>query len=275
MSRLLINEPPLMVLPSLAVKIGLNEAMFIQQLHYLLQVSNNERDGQLWAYNSYDEWAAIFPFWSVATIKRIISNLIKANLIKATSQYNRMKMDRTNWYTIDYDALDNMSRSLGQNDTSIGSNCTNGEDQNAPMSLDQIDPTNNHKNKTTAKTTNKREGQAPTQPKFNALQELIKRGADKQYAKDLISNRKTRRLAVLTLSIIDHMQKEAAKVGLSIAEVVELCAMKGWGGFEARYYQESRPTKVSNHDLSKQDYSKDENIIPKWMLDLEVQENKS
>jgi len=34
MSNLLIQEVPLMVLPTLATKIGLNEAMFLQQLHY-------------------------------------------------------------------------------------------------------------------------------------------------------------------------------------------------------------------------------------------------
>lgn len=110
--------------------------------------------------------------------------------------------------------------------------------------------------------------------KFSGLNELIKRGADKQRAKDLISNRKTRRLAVLTLSIVDHMETEANKAGLSLAEVVELCSKKGWGGFEARYYQESKPAKTSSHDLSKQDYSKDKPIIPKWMLDLDAQEVK-
>ena len=33
---LLISEPPLQVLPSLAVKIGLNEAIVLQQIHYWL-----------------------------------------------------------------------------------------------------------------------------------------------------------------------------------------------------------------------------------------------
>ena len=34
MSKLLINEHPLQVLPSLATKIGLNEAIVLQQIHY-------------------------------------------------------------------------------------------------------------------------------------------------------------------------------------------------------------------------------------------------
>jgi hypothetical protein len=34
MSKLLIDEPPLQVLPTLAVRLGLEEAIFLQQLHY-------------------------------------------------------------------------------------------------------------------------------------------------------------------------------------------------------------------------------------------------
>ena len=42
MSRLLINENPLQVLPTLAVKIGLNEAMILQQMHYWLNAYHNK-----------------------------------------------------------------------------------------------------------------------------------------------------------------------------------------------------------------------------------------
>ena len=61
-SRLLITEPPLLVLPSLAIAIGLNEAIFLQQLHYWLQQAGKERDGRRWIYNTYDEWHAPAPF---------------------------------------------------------------------------------------------------------------------------------------------------------------------------------------------------------------------
>lgn len=48
MSKLLIEEPPLQVLPSLAVTIGLNEAIIIQQIHYWLRDSRNgiEHEGR-------------------------------------------------------------------------------------------------------------------------------------------------------------------------------------------------------------------------------------
>ena len=63
MSDLLINEPPLQVLPSLACAVGLNEALILQQFHYWLQHSNNIKDGHKWIYNSYQEWHKQFPFW--------------------------------------------------------------------------------------------------------------------------------------------------------------------------------------------------------------------
>jgi hypothetical protein len=110
-SRLLIAEPPLMVLPSLAALIGLNEAIFLQQLHYWLQKSGNERDGRLWVYNTYEEWLAQFPFWSKATLRRIVNGLEESGLVLSSSAYNQSKIDRTKWYSLDYDALDRLPES--------------------------------------------------------------------------------------------------------------------------------------------------------------------
>ncbi|MDQ1000403.1 hypothetical protein QFZ28_000803 [Neobacillus niacini] len=42
MSTLLINEAPLMIVPSLAVKIGMNEAVVLQQIHYWLSISKHK-----------------------------------------------------------------------------------------------------------------------------------------------------------------------------------------------------------------------------------------
>ena len=46
MGNLLINEPPLQVLPSLAAKIGLDNAIFIQQLHYWLLIIKHLTNGK-------------------------------------------------------------------------------------------------------------------------------------------------------------------------------------------------------------------------------------
>lgn len=119
-TKLLIPEPPLQVLPSLAVAIGLNEAIVLQQLHYWLNKSKHEEEGHRWVYNSYESWHLHFPFWSICTIKRIIHNLEKQGLV-ISGNFNVVKMDKTKWYRIDYEKI----QSLYQVDTTIVSSCTN------------------------------------------------------------------------------------------------------------------------------------------------------
>ncbi len=147
MSNLLINEPPLQVLPSLAKAIGLNEAIVLQQIHYWISNPKigKEYDGMRWVYNSVREWQEDnFPFWSQATIKRALASLREQGIVSAEN-LNRAEYDRTLWYTINYKAL-------GQIDQTIGSNCTNGKGQSDLMekvNLTQPIP------ETTQETTNK------------------------------------------------------------------------------------------------------------------------
>lgn len=143
MSKLLINEQPLQVLPSLAQKIGLNEAIVLQQIHWLLNCSKHQINGRAWLYNTYEQWQENhFPFWSVETVKRTILSLEKQGLLLSTTSFNRMKVDKTKWYSIDYVVLmgldyptEDFTRPSGQNDPSSRSNC--------PDVTGQIDPTNN------------------------------------------------------------------------------------------------------------------------------------
>jgi hypothetical protein len=108
MPRLLLNEYPLVILPSLAVKIGLNEAIFLQQLHYWLQKSDHEIDGYKWVYNTYEDWQKQLPFFCLRTIKTIVSSLVKRGLIICRKLGND-KRNRTNWYAINYELLHNAS----------------------------------------------------------------------------------------------------------------------------------------------------------------------
>jgi hypothetical protein len=107
--KLLIPDNPLQVLPRLAVKIGLNEALILQQVHYWIcnPLNRNIREERVWVYNTYDQWGEQFPFWSYDTIKRTINSLeIKRLLI--SGEFNKSPTDRTKWYTIDYDVLNDL-----------------------------------------------------------------------------------------------------------------------------------------------------------------------
>ncbi|WP_346216875.1 DnaD domain protein [Caldifermentibacillus hisashii] len=127
MSKLLINESPILVLPTLAKKIGLNQALFIQQLHYWLADSKHTYDGYQWVYNTYEDWHRQFPFWSTSTIRRIIGKLEREGLI-VSGNYNRFKMDKTKWYRINYEYLE----SLMDEDAQLSDLCSKRTDTSDP-----------------------------------------------------------------------------------------------------------------------------------------------
>jgi hypothetical protein len=112
-SNLLINEPPLMVLPTLAAKIGLNEAIILQQIHYWIDPRGNKnlREGRHWVYNSYKDWKKQFPFWAERTLQRAILSLEKLKLIMS-SNFSKNPLDKTKWYTINYDELSIISKGV-------------------------------------------------------------------------------------------------------------------------------------------------------------------
>lgn len=102
-SNLLIDDEPLQVLPKLAVAIGLDEAIVVQQLHYWLnpkRKSGKIINGRRWIYNTYAEWRETnFPFWSEIHIKRTFLILEKCGIIvscQPEGAFSRRKYYRIN-----------------------------------------------------------------------------------------------------------------------------------------------------------------------------------
>lgn len=102
-SNLLIDDEPLQVLPKLAVAIGLDEAIVVQQLHYWLnpkRKAGKVLNGKRWIYNTYAEWRETnFPFWSEIHIKRIFLILEKCGIIiscQPEGRFSRRKYYRLN-----------------------------------------------------------------------------------------------------------------------------------------------------------------------------------
>ena len=137
----LINEQPLLVSPSLAVAIGLPEAMILQQLHFWLQTNPHIQNGKPYVYNTYKQWQVKFPFWSWETMKRSLLHLEKLGIVEA-SNFNRNPIDKTKWYTINYEKLheidlpstaknepsmDNFEPSTAKNEPSIRQNLADGQ----------------------------------------------------------------------------------------------------------------------------------------------------
>lgn len=108
-SSLLIEDYPLLVSPTLAKEIGLSDAIVLQQVHFWISKRRHFEEGRYWVYNTYEGWQEQFPFWSVSTIKRTLVRLEESGLL-ITANYNKMKIDRTKWYTVDYDKLDDLAK---------------------------------------------------------------------------------------------------------------------------------------------------------------------
>lgn len=123
-TRLLLDKKSLIVVNTeLAVLIGLNEAIVLQQLHYWLEKNEDEnrnfRDARYWTYNTVEEWQQKdFPFLSVRTIRRVLDRLEGLGLLVTLQPGGS---DRTKHYSIDYRELNQLlderrdaSRSTGQ-----------------------------------------------------------------------------------------------------------------------------------------------------------------
>lgn len=110
-SSLLIDDLPLQLLPRLAVKIGLNEAVILQQIHFLLKMAKGGREisGHKWVWNTIEAWRSeCFPFFSTRTIERAIKNLEDKKLLLSCQPDGRMS--RKKYYRVNYDALERLNR---------------------------------------------------------------------------------------------------------------------------------------------------------------------
>ncbi|WBV23011.1 conserved phage C-terminal domain-containing protein [Pantoea piersonii] len=136
---LLLKVKPLVISPELACRIGLNEAIVLQQICYWLEdtTSGVEHDGRRWVYNTIDEWTEQFPFWSGKTVKRAISSLKAMGLIYV-EQLKKNQHDQTNFYAINHanpllTDRDNLSPSRR-------TNCPSPKGQSVPMDKANLSP---------------------------------------------------------------------------------------------------------------------------------------
>lgn len=113
----LLDEPPIMVYPSLAKAIGINQAIVLQQLHWLLNATERSKnkynfvDGRWWVYNTYAEWQEYFCWLSVPAIKTLFLQLERDGFI-LTQQGVKKATDRRKWYTIDYETWNKFSEGI-------------------------------------------------------------------------------------------------------------------------------------------------------------------
>lgn len=88
--------------PELAVRYGVDEAIFIHHLAFWLQKNANEpdhiRDGRVWTYDTVSGLCKIFPWWTRRQMERIIRSVCDKGAVE-TGHFGA-NLDRTIWYTL-------------------------------------------------------------------------------------------------------------------------------------------------------------------------------
>jgi hypothetical protein len=134
-NKLLINESPLLVSPTLAVALqSADAAIALQQIHYWTQKCGKQladisekyshnalrwisdetremfdaRQGDLlnlrWVYNSLSEWQKQFPWMSQWQLRNALNKLRELGILIFT-QFEKSRYLRRGWYAIDYEKL--------------------------------------------------------------------------------------------------------------------------------------------------------------------------
>ena len=128
---------------SLAKAIGLNEAIVLQQLIFLLSCQGNGKtlaDGERYIYNTYQEWLdQYFTFWTEPTLKRIFQRMERRGLI--VSKQPEGGISRRKYYRPSLGALEKLTLEMLREKEADGSKCvTMGSKVALPDGTDLIRP---------------------------------------------------------------------------------------------------------------------------------------
>lgn len=87
----------------LAVKFGLNNAIFLQDLAFWIEFNRNRqqayRDGRYWTYSTLEELVQRHPYWTKNQIRHII-DVCKKNGWILIEHYDKVSYNQRNWYSI-------------------------------------------------------------------------------------------------------------------------------------------------------------------------------
>lgn len=88
---------------------NVDSAVFIHNIMFWIKKnkSNDKHkyDDRYWTYNTIRAFKEIFEFWTEQSIRTIIKNLEKKNIL-IIGNYNKLGFDRTKWYSIDNDFIE-------------------------------------------------------------------------------------------------------------------------------------------------------------------------
>ena len=87
--------------PGVAIDYDVTTAIVVHHMHFWISRNKanqvNFRDDRTWMYQTIENMAAAFPYWSEAQVRRAIEKAISQGVI-IKGNYNNTKYDRTCWY---------------------------------------------------------------------------------------------------------------------------------------------------------------------------------
>ena len=113
-THLLLNEKPLMVLPSLAKLLGINAAIAVQQIHWIIEIKHENHDdrtdhkGFTWCKYTLNQWQSKLCWMTTDGIHKMLTKLERDDVIISCKPEAKSK-NQTKWYRVNYDGLIRLS----------------------------------------------------------------------------------------------------------------------------------------------------------------------
>lgn len=113
-THLLLNEKPLMVLPSLAKLLGINASIAVQHIHWIIEIKHENQDdrtdydGFTWCKYSLTQWQAKMCWMSIDGIQKMLTKL-EADGAIISCKPDAKSRNQTKWYRVDLDGLNRLS----------------------------------------------------------------------------------------------------------------------------------------------------------------------
>lgn len=266
MSNLLINEPPLQVLPSLAKAVGLNEAIVLQQSHYWLRHARVKHDGKMWFYKTFDEWQEQdFPFWSTRTIKRAVTSLINQDLLLVNKLASN-SFNRVNHYTVNYEKLaqidlENNSTPISTDSDTLAqsseSTCHQHSDTLAQSDSDNLSLSDSDNlslslrdNKETTQENTKEITPPAKKPASDKFKPVKPEQVSDQTWNDLLALRKKKRAVESQTAwtrINNSIERAQQATGHTLENIFSYWVMRAWAGFDEKWYINAHPQQPTNN----------------------------
>ena len=90
--------------PQIAADYDVPIALLVHHLHFWIDRNakrgTNCYDGRTWMYDTIEEMAKHFPYWSLKQVERLLDKAVKKGVLRK-GNHNKNKYDRTCWYAFE------------------------------------------------------------------------------------------------------------------------------------------------------------------------------